>query len=306
MLAIAAAFFVSLPAAADYPERPIELVVPWSPGGGSDTLMRIVADALEPRLGQPVNVRNVPGLSGTSGMREAAGAEPDGYTAAQLHEGLLVSHKTGLTDIGWRDFAPVALMTSSPHYLAVNADSPWQSFEDFAAAARAKPDSITFAVTLGGAPHLHAAMLEDALGANFDYIGYEGAARRIEALVDGEADATLTDFAAAREAMVGGELRLLALAADERRAVTADVPTFEELSLDLDMAVMRGIVLPKDAPQEARDTIEAALRDVSRDDVFLRRIRAAGAEPHFAGHEAYERHLQEVDATIDRVLDRLN
>src|SRR6056297_1236309 len=108
--------------AQDYPTKPVEFIVPWSPGGGSDTLMRIVSNNVEPYLGVEMPIINMPGVGGTVGLREASRRDADGYTVAQIHEGLLVANITGLTDLNWDDFEPIGLMTVSPQYLVANAD----------------------------------------------------------------------------------------------------------------------------------------------------------------------------------------
>lgn len=108
--------------AEDYPDKAIEFIVPWSPGGGSDALMRIISNAAPKDLGQPMPVINMPGVSGTIGLKELAQKDPDGYTVGQIHEGLMASNATGLTQLNWDDFQPIASLASSPQYLVVNAD----------------------------------------------------------------------------------------------------------------------------------------------------------------------------------------
>lgn len=289
--------------AQSYPGKPVELIVPWARGGGSDTLMRIIAERIEPHLGASLAVSNVPGASGTLGLERVSRAEPDGYTAVQLHEGLLVAHKTGLTDLEWQDFKPVALMTESPLFLVVRTNSGWDALDDFVAAA--KDGTILVGVTLAGTPHLHAAMIEDAIGASFSYVGYEGSAQRVEALRSGEVDAVIGDLAAAGEFLESGELSFLAVGSQERCPMTPDVPTFMELGYDLTFSVTRGIVLPAGAPDEARDALEEALRSLSQQESYVEALNEAGAHPHFRGHDEYRAYLEKVDSEIDRVLDRL-
>ena len=127
----AVSLFASPVVAADYPERPVEFIVPWSPGGGSDTLMRLIANNIEPFLGAEMPIINMPGVGGTVGLREASRRAADGYTISQVHEGLLVASQIGLTELKWNDFEPIALMTSSPQYLVVNGKAPYQTFEEF-------------------------------------------------------------------------------------------------------------------------------------------------------------------------------
>ena len=305
--AVLAAAALAGPAAAQeqYPSKPVEFIVPWSPGGGSDTLMRIVSNNIEPHLGQPMPVINMPGVGGTVGLKEAAARDPDGYTVAQIHEGLPVANVTGLTELNWNDFDPVALMTASPQFVVVNADRPYETFEEFIEYARENPGEIRFGVTLGGVPHLHAAMIEDAFDVEFSYVGYEGTGERIRALVGGNLDAAIGDIASAGQFVENGDLRFLAHGYPERLDQAPDVPTLQELGADLELMVTRGIVMPEGSPQEARDTLEQALDELSQDETFVQQLRNAGAEVQFRGQQEYEEYLSNLDATIQRLADRL-
>ncbi len=289
----------------DYPSRPVEFIVPWGPGGGSDTLMRIVANEIEPHLGAAMPVINMPGVGGTLGLAEAAKRAPDGYTVTQIHEGLPVASQTGLTDLEWDDFAPIALMTSSPQYVVVNADAPWQTFEDFVAHAKENPGEVRMGVTLGGVPHLHAAMIEEATGAQFGYVGYEGTGERIRALVGGNLDAAIGDISSALQFVDNGDLRFLAVGSPERVESTPDVPTLAELGHDLELTVTRGLVAPKDTPQDRLDALEAALEELARDEDYRQTIQNAGAESDFRGQEAYRAYLEKLDATVGRLVSKL-
>lgn len=307
LLGLAPLAAAALPAAAqeEYPSKPVEFIVPWSPGGGSDTLMRIVANNAEPHLGQPMAVINMPGVGGTVGLAEASKREPDGYTIAQIHEGLPVANQTGLTELNWDDFDPVALVTSSPQFVVVNADRPYETFEEFIDYARENPGGIRFGVTLGGVPHLHAAMIEDAFDVEFSYVGYEGTGERIRALVGGNLDAAIGDVASAGQFVENGDLRFLVHGFPERLEQAPDVPTLSELGADLELIITRGIVMPKDSPAEARDTMEQALRELSEDEKFVEQVNNAGAEVQFRGQDEYAEYLTKLDATIERLADRL-
>jgi tripartite-type tricarboxylate transporter receptor subunit TctC len=305
-LALASLLGLSATAQAqDYPTRAVEFIVPWSPGGGSDTLMRIVSNHIEPYLGQPLPVINMPGVSGTVGLQEASERAADGYTVAQVHEGLMVSHATGVTDINWNDFEPVAAMTSSPQFLVVNAERPWQTLDDLIAHARDNPGAVKIGVTLAGVPHLHAAMIEDAAGIEFSYVGFEGTGERIRNLVGGHIDAAIGDVASAQEFVRNGDLRFLAVGSAERMEQTPEVPTFKELGYDMELSVNRGIVAPKGTPAEHIAVLEEALRQTSEDEDFRAGLQRAGAEPIYRGSAAYREYLEQLDATVQRLSSKL-
>ncbi|SIS94866.1 Tripartite-type tricarboxylate transporter, receptor component TctC [Roseivivax lentus] len=303
--AIAIASVAGTAQAQSYPERPVEFIVPWSPGGGSDTLMRIVANNVTPYLGAEMPVINMPGVGGTVGLTEASKRDADGYTISQVHEGLLTATATGLTDLTWQDFDPIALMTASPQFLVANADQPYKTFEEFVTYAQENPGEVSIGVTLGGVPHLHAAMIEEAFDLELNYVGYEGTGERIRALVGGNLDVAIGDVSSAGQFVENGDLIFLATGAPERMPQTPDVPTFMELGADMELAVTRGIVMPKGAPEEARAGLEAALSELSQDATFIEQVNNAGAEVQFRGQEGYGAYLTRLDETVNRLAEVL-
>jgi len=294
-----AASLMAAPATADtYPERAVEFIVPWSPGGGSDTLMRLVANNVQPFLGVEMPVINMPGVGGTVGLREASRRAADGYTISQVHEGLLVATETGITDLAWDDFDPIALMTASPQYLVAGKSDNYSNFEEFVTYAQAHPGEVSMGVTLAGVPHLHAAMIEQAFGLEFKYVGYEGTGERVRALVGGNLDVAIGDISSSKQFVDNGDLTFLAVGATDRVDAAPDVPTFKELGQDLELNVTRGIVMPKGAPQEVRDTLEAALQEMAQDPTYIEQTNNAGADVGFRGQEDYRAYLSKLDETV--------
>ncbi|MBY6201736.1 tripartite tricarboxylate transporter substrate binding protein [Maritalea mobilis] len=289
--------------AQEYPSQPVEFIVPWSPGGGSDTLMRIVANNVTPYLGVEMPVINMPGVGGTVGLTEASRRDADGYTISQVHEGLLAATATGLTDLAWDDFDHIALLTASPQYLVAAADQPFDTMEGLVEYAQANPGELTIGVTLGGVPHLHAAMIAEAFDIEWRYVGYEGTGERIRALVGGNLDLAIGDVASSLQFAENGDLVFLATGATERMEQTPDVPTFMELGTDLDLSITRGIVMPAGSPEEAQATLEAALMELSQDEAFIEQINNAGADVAFRGREAYSAYLANLAATVDRLAE---
>lgn len=304
-LALGLAMAAATPAAAQYPEDAVEFIVPWSPGGGSDTLMRIVSGNIEPYLGAEMPIINMPGVGGTVGLLEASRRAPDGYTVSQVHEGLLTAGVTGVTDLVWSDFDLIALMTSSPQYLVANADAPFDTFEEFLAYSEDNPSTLTMGVTLGGVPHLHAAMIGDAFELDYNFVGYEGTGQRVRALVGGNLDLAIADLASVQQFVENGDLKLLASGTLERLEQTPDVPTFAEFDAPLELTTSRGIVMPKGSPQEAKDTLEAALRELSQDEDFIEQINNAGSTVAFRGQEAYRTYLGNLADTVDELAEVL-
>ncbi|MDR9440251.1 MAG: tripartite tricarboxylate transporter substrate binding protein [Halomonas sp.] len=291
---------------ASYPEDPVEFIVPWGPGGGSDILMRLVSNHIEEYLGEPLPVINMPGVSGTIGLADLAERPADGYTVGQVHDGFLVSHHTGLTPLNWDDFEPVASITASPQYLTVNPDRGWETMEDFVDYARDNPGEIRFGVTLGGVPHLHAAMIAEAEDLEFRFVGFEGTGERIRALVGGHIDAAMGDIASSNQFVENGDLAFLAVGHTERMVQTPDVPTLMELGYeDLQLSILRGLIAPEGTPEERIAVLSDALESTASDEDFVRAVNNSGAEVQFMGPDAYRAHLERLDATVERLAGQL-
>lgn len=289
--------------AQDYPDRPVEFIVPWSPGGGSDTLMRIIANNISPFLGVEMPVINIPGVGGTVGLTEASRRAADGYTISQVHEGLLAATATGLTELAWDDFEPIALMTASPQFLVAATDQPYSTFEGLVEYAQANPGELTIGVTLGGVPHLHAAMIAEAFDLDWRYVGYEGTGERVRALVGGNLDLAIGDISSSLQFVENGDLVFLAAGSTERLPQTPDVPTLMELGSDLDLSITRGIVMPKGAPDDAQATLEAALQELANDPTFIEQINNAGADVAFRGQDGYTAYLSNLAASVERLAE---
>jgi tripartite-type tricarboxylate transporter receptor subunit TctC len=265
--------------AQDYPEKPIEFIVPWGPGGGSDTLMRIVAMGLSEVTGQAVPIVNMPGVGGTVGLAEFAKRPADGYTISQIHEGLYTANKLGITELSYKNFIPVALVTSSPQYLVLSKNDNFSNLEELKAYAAANPGAVRAGVTLGGVPHLHMAMIEEALGVQFSYVGFRDTGERIRAAVGGNVDIVIGDVASASEFVKNGDLIFAGVGTEERTSEEPDVPTMAEQGYDLSMAVTRGVVLPAGTPDEIVEALDAALeKAMSLPDIREKMTNAGSAD----------------------------
>lgn len=289
-----------------FPDKPVEFIVPWSPGGGSDTLMRLISTHAEKHLGEVMPVINMPGVSGTTGLKELSRRDADGYTIGQVHEGLLVAHHTGLTAQNWDDFEPVAAITQSPQYLTVGPDSPYSTYQEFVDYAKENPGEVRVGVTLGGVPHVHAAMMEEAEDLSFRYVGFEGTGPRIRALVGGHIDAAVGDISSSGEFVKNGDLRFLAVGSKERQEVTPDVPTFIELGHEeLNLNIVRGIIAPKGTPTDRIAILAEAFEAMSQSEDFIAAVNNAGASVVFEGPEAFGDYLKSTDTTIERLSGKL-
>ena len=191
--AVAAALLAALaaiPGSAAYPDRPVKLIVPWAAGGDTDNIFRPFAQVFQKHLGQTVVIANVGGASGTRGAKEAKDAPPDGYTLYAVHDYIHSTYYAGVADVQYTDFEPICLLTSTPSVLTASPKTPWKSWKDLLADAKARPGQITVGATLASTSHFFPALIEKAAGVKFKYVSYEGLAPRMNAILGGHVDLT--------------------------------------------------------------------------------------------------------------------
>jgi tripartite-type tricarboxylate transporter receptor subunit TctC len=281
--------------AAGYPEKPIKLIVPWAAGGDTDAIVRVAASMAEKQLGQPMVIVNITGASGTVGAREAKNAPADGYTIFSVHDYIHTTYHVGMGSVSYKDFEPVALLTSTWSIVTTHRGAKWKTMQELLADARSRPGQITVGATLGSTSHFFPAMIEKAVGVRWKYVSYEGTNPRMTALLGGHIDlgeSNLTQMDKAK----GGELRFLAVASEQRLAEIPDVPTLKELGIDVSYAVNRGFLAPKGTPEDALAKLEAAFEKVARDPAFKEAMAKQGTDVKFLGRKAYAEFLQRNDA----------
>ena len=266
-LAAALLFNATLPATAEYPERPITLIVPWGAGGGTDATGRMIASLLEKELGQPVNVVNRTGGSGVVGHSAIANAKADGYTIGTVTVEIGMMHWAGLTQLKGSDYTPIALYNADPAGLQVRADSDYKTAQDVLEAVKNNPGKLKGSGTgQGGIWHLALAGMLDSAGIEASAVPWvpsKGAASGLQDMVAGGVDFVTCSVVEAAALMSAGKVRSLAVMGDERLGAFPDVPTLKEATgLDWKVAAWRGLAGPKGMPQEAVDKLVPAFEKV--------------------------------------------
>ena len=290
--------------AGTYPSKPIQLIVPWKPGGGSDTQMRIVAHYMEKYLKVPVPVINKPGVSGTLGLKEFMRMPPDGYHIAQIHDGLVTAHYSGVTTLNYTDFEIIGAITDALQYLIVNADTPWKTAQEFLDYAKKNPKKVKFGLTLHGIAQVWVTELEDASGAKFKLVGYEGTAERIQALLGKFVDAIVGDYPSVEGFVKAGKFRLLACGTPERISKTPNVPTLKELGYNVTWGVKRGLILPKGTPKYILEKLQTTLKKIASDPSFVKKMDQIGARVDYLTSQQYEEYLRKIAKISKRVLQK--
>jgi len=258
---------------AEYPDRPITLIVPWSAGGGTDATGRIIASMLEEKLGEPVNVVNRTGGGGIVGHTAIKEGDADGYTLGIITTEVSMYEPVGSADIAYDDYTLIGLYNADPSAIFVRADSPFETVEDLAAAIKEDPSAVQASgANFGGLNHLSWVSLIDGIGADAGeaaWIPTDGAAPSLQLLASGAIDAAVSQFPEAKALMEAGEIRSLAYLGPERNAAHPDVPTANE-SLGIDFAIggWRGLGAPKGIPDEASEKLLAAMNEIVASDAF--------------------------------------
>jgi len=263
-----AAFALAGAALAAYPERPIQLVVPWAAGGGTDATARIIGSILEKELGQPVNVVNRTGGSGVVGHAAIAGAAPDGYTIGLITVEIGMMHWQGLTDLSGASYTPLGLMNADASGVQVATDSPYKNMNDLLAAIKANPGKLKASGTgQGGIWHLAiAGMLKDLKidPASVPWVPSNGAAPGLQDLVAGGVQIAPVSLPEARSLIDAGKVKSLAFMSDKPSALYPNIPTLKAATgSNWTMAAWRGMAAPKGIPAEARDKLVAAFKKIA-------------------------------------------
>lgn len=268
---VALCCLTGLAAAGDYPDKKIELVVAFKPGGGSDTFGRAVARFGEKYIGQPIFVTNRAGGAGAIGFVYGAKAKPDGYTLTLAVTTLTIApHITKGYPVTYKDYAPLALLAVVPSCISVPADSKYQTLEDLLKDAKARPGKVRLGTAGTGSPwHLAGAALASAAKVKLSFVPYKGAGPAITALMGGHLDSAITSASEIFPHVQAGKMRALAIIAEKRFPVLPNVPTTIELGLDADVVAWRGLVAPKDIPQERVDYLIKAIDKLAKDKDFL-------------------------------------
>jgi tripartite-type tricarboxylate transporter receptor subunit TctC len=261
---MAASTFAATAFAADYPSKPIRLVVPYAPGGGADSVARIIARKVSENIGQPIVIDNKGGAGSILGTEIVAKAEPDGYTLLLGQSGPISINPAVYKSLPYdpvKDFAPVAMTTAYPYILVVNADLPVKSLQEFVALARSKPGTMNYGSTgVGAANHLVAELFNSKAGLKMTHVPYRGTALAVGDLLGGQLTMVFGDPVSVLSQMKAGKLRALAVTSLERSPVASDVPTVAESGYPgFEALAWHGILAPARTPQAIVQKLNAEI-----------------------------------------------
>ena len=295
---------VAFPAAAAFPEREVQLIVPWPAGGGTDIVSRLVAQYAERYLGVPIVVVNRPGAAGAIGTREIARARPDGYTIGVVANAALASQYMVPDHPDMSGVRPVVIIGGESATLTARADAPWRSVADFVQAAKAGRIRVATDPP-GGGSFIAAVVMERGLGIQTTKVPYQGFAPSVAALQAGEVQATTVPVPDVIAVHRSGQARILGVMESQRHFLAPDVPTFQEQGYDVVYSLWRAVIAPRDVPADRLAVLERAFLQALNDPDLKQRAQEAGFTIGPLSAEQAARRWQQDDQAAREILQEL-
>lgn len=312
LIAAAAITVVSTVNAADYPERPISLVIPYGPGGASDLSARLIAGSAPTYLGQPILPVNKTGAAGVTGSNFVLNAKADGYTllSARVGSQMGVPAMNKTIPYDWDDFTIIGMTEMNPFVLIVPADSPYKTFADLEKDVKAGKEFAYSSAGVGTLLHIATAVMIDAMSANpdaFTHVPFKGGGKARTAVVAGQVDFSWGNLSASMGALEGGQLRALAVTTPERFDAIPDVPTASEVGYPpLEQIIGWSAVYgPPELPEDVVATWVGALEKLKEDKAWLKLTQGLGNIVSIRGPEETKAFVEKQYATFSASLKKL-
>ena len=272
--------------AQNYPDRPIKLIIPYTPGGGTDTVGRMLAEKIATDLKWTILVDNKPGAGGNIGMDLVAKAKPDGYTLGMGQTSNLAINPALMSKMPFdavNDLVPVAFVAEVPMVLVVTASSPWKNLGDLIKAAKAKPDFYKQATAgAGTVGHIGGEMLASKAGYAVSYIPYKGASPAITDLIGGQTDFMFATPQSVLGMIAGGKLRALAVTSANRIAILSKVPTVsEEGYKGFEATDWKIVVAPAGTPNDVIKKINEAVQKSLKNPALITKLQDEASSPMY-------------------------
>ncbi|MBC5765988.1 Bug family tripartite tricarboxylate transporter substrate binding protein [Ramlibacter albus] len=307
LLAFALACASAQVPAQTYPSQPVKIVVPFPAGGTADVLARLLADRLTKRWGQPVTVDNKPGGGTVIGTAFVAKAPPDGHTMLIMAGSFVINAKlrTDLPYPGLKAFEPVAGMAYSPQVIAVPPNSPYRTFADWVADAKARPGTVSIgSVGPATTQHIASEMLQRGLGIKLIYTPFQGGAPAVTAAMGGHVHSVMANLSEMTGQLEGGRLRALAVTSRERVDSLKQVPTVAESGVaGYEANAWFGYVVPAGTPPDVIAKIAEGVRAALAEPDVHQRIAGLGMHTMYMDPKAFAAHIAEEYAKYSRTID---
>jgi tripartite-type tricarboxylate transporter receptor subunit TctC len=309
VLAFAAFALLATAAQAQYPNKPIKLVVPWPPGGAVDTIGRLIAQHVSEPLGQTVIVDNRAGAAGAIGSEVVAKAEPDGYTLL-MGSTTVISVNPALQKLPYKptDFSPITMVAFVPHILVIPADVPANNLKEFVAWAKSQPGKVNYASAGPGTPHhIAGEMFKSLAGIDMLQVPYKGTGPALADLLTNRVQFMSVEAVAALPHVKAGKLKALGVATPERHPLAPEIPTVAEAGIPgFEVTSWYGVVAPTGVPRQAATLLATTISKAMETPAFREKLSNLGAIPVGGTPEQFGEILQRENAKWAKAIKDAN
>ena len=299
--------------AQSFPDRPVTIIVPFSAGGGVDTMARLLAEKMRVSLDQNVIVQNKPGASGMLGAQYVADAKPDGYTlllgsAGETSINPFV-YKAKMRYSPSEDLAPVTLVVRVPNVLVAGPSLKADNVADMIKYAKANPDRVTYATSgVGNPQHLNGELLQSLAGIKIMHVPYKGASAQLADVAGGNVDMTFVSYTGAAPFIKEGRVKALAVTSAKRASFAKDIPALSETEdlASYDLENWFGLFLPAGTPRDVLDRVNQAATAALRDPDLAQRLRDQGGEPSPMSPEEFSAFINQESRQYKKIVEEAN
>lgn len=288
-----------------FPAKPVEMTVLFGAGSGADLLARKLAEIAGKDLGQPILVVNRTGAGGAIGYNYLRGQSPDGYSLVWNSNSISTAYHAGNMNFDYTAFSGVAELTTEPVSLAVKADAPWKDIGEFIAHAKKNPGKVRIGNSgRGSFTHLTGVAMENKTGAKFTHVPF-GQALAVATVLGEKIEASIQLPAEIVSQVRGKQVRILAITGDKRLPSLPDVPTFNEIGIDLTLSLWRGIAVPKGTPEPVIARLERAFKVAADSPEFRDFATQMGASIEFRGAGEFDQFITVQDKELAALMEQI-
>ncbi len=291
--------------AAKYPEKQLEMIIPWPAGGSSDLAARTLAKAAEKNLGVAITPINVAGSNGAIGWAEIMKRKPDGYSIALVTFDVLSNQALKTSKTKYDDFEYILQFTDQPFGIMVHGDSPYKTMADLVKASKENPNLKMGSTPLGGVYHQAIALMEKESGAKFSVVPFKGSPDENAALLGKHIDVQMNTMSVADQHIKQGTLRLLAVTSEKRLPEYPNAPTLKELGYNVVYGSWRAIAAPKGLPADVKAKLVDAFTKAYNSPEFQETAKKSQFEPFYRSAADFDKHLKELYPKVEQVLSSM-
>lgn len=290
--------------ATDYPTRDITLVVPWSPGGATDTLARLLAIDVQKNASKSTIVLNKAGGNGAIGHTYGSMARKDGYTVTLMTTESSIMHLMGTAKFSYKNFTPVALIATAPAVIAVVADSPYKTYSDFVNAVKKNPDQIKVAaLSEGSIWNLALKLIAKESGVKFTAVPFDGGNPAIAAALGKHTDAVSCGYSEILPFVQDGRMRILGITSAKRQVTYDKAPTFKEQGVPVEIGAWWGIGLPQNTPSEIVNKVADLFGKAINSSESQKFLKDRGFESNYLDRQQFADWLDEMDNVFKKAVE---